>query len=68
MSSQLSKINCGEATGGVLQEKVFLEISQNLQENTFVKKETMAQVFFYEFCEISKNTIFTEHLRATALF
>ena len=56
-------------TGGVLQEKVFLEISQNLQENTrvwvsllinlqasacnFIKKETLAQVFSYEFCEIS---------------
>ena len=63
------------ATGGVLQEKVFLEISQNSQENTcarvsffcnFVKKETVAQVFSCEFCEISKNTFFTEHLWATA--
>ena len=62
-----------EATiGGVLQEKVFLEISQNLQENTrvwvslliklqasacnFIKKETLAQVFSYDFCEVSKNT------------
>ena len=30
------------------------------------KKETLAQVFFYEFCEISKNTFFTEHLWTTA--
>ena len=53
-------------------KKVFLKISQNSQENTcarvsfliksqaeacnFIKKETMAQVFSYEFCEISKNT------------
>ena len=42
-------------------KKVFLEISQNLQENTcarvnFIKKETLAQVFSCEFCEISKNT------------
>ena len=60
--------------------KVFLEISQNSQENTcvrvffliklqasvckFVKKE--AQVLSYEFCEISKNTFFTEYLWATA--
>ena len=29
-----------------------------------IKKETLAQVFSYEFCEISKNT-FTEHLRTT---
>ena len=29
----------------------------------FIKIETLAQVFFCEFCEISKNTFFTEHLR-----
>ena len=28
----------------------------------FIKKETPAQVFSCEFCEISKNTFFTEHL------
>ena len=27
-----------------------------------IKKETLAQVFSCEFCEISKNTFFTEHL------
>ena len=32
----------------------------------FVKKETLAQVFSCEFCKISKNTLFTEHLRTTA--
>ena len=51
-------------------EKVFLEISQNSQENTcakvslliklqacnLIKTETLTQVFFYEFCEISKDT------------
>ena len=62
--------------------EVFLKISQNSQKNTcarvsfliklltdafnFIKKETLAQVFSCEFCEISKNTFFTEHLRATA--
>ena len=60
---------------------MFLEISQNSQENTcarvsfsiklrkacnFIKKETLAQVFFCEFCEISRNNFFTEHLRMTA--
>ena len=61
---------------------VFLNISQNSQENTcarvsflikfeaeacnFIKKETLAQVLSCEFCEISGNTYFTEHLRATA--
>ena len=51
-------------------KKMFLEISQNSQENNcarvsfliklqacnFIKKETLAQVFSCEFCEISKNT------------
>ena len=61
---------------------MFLEISQNSQENTFarasfliklqaeaynfIKRETLARVFFCEFCEISWNTFFTEHHRATA--
>ena len=31
-----------------------------------MKKETLAQVFSRIFCEISKNTFFTEHLWATA--
>ena len=52
-------------------KKVFLENSQISQENTcvkvsfsiksqaacnFIKKETLAQVLYCEFCEISKNT------------
>ena len=32
----------------------------------FIKKETLAQVFSCEFCEISKNNFFTEHLWTTA--
>ena len=31
-----------------------------------IKKETLAKVFLCKFCEISKNTFFTEHLWATA--
>ena len=31
-----------------------------------MKKETLAQVFSCEFCEIFKNTFFTEHFRETA--
>ena len=52
----------------ILLKKVFLEISQNSQETNcakgsfliklqacnFVKRETLLQVFFCEFCEISK--------------
>ena len=62
-------------------KKGVLKILENLQENTcarvsflinlqavynFIKKETLAQVFSREFCEISKNIFFTEHLWATA--
>ena len=36
------------------------------QACNFIIKETLAQVFFYNFCEISKNTFFTKHLWATA--
>ena len=32
----------------------------------FIKKKTMAQVFFCEFCEIFKNKYFIEHLQTTA--
>ena len=31
-----------------------------------IKKESLAQVLSCEFCEISKNTFSTEHLRTTA--
>ena len=36
------------------------------QACNFIKKETLGQVFSCEFCEISKNTFLTKHLRATA--
>ena len=51
-------------------KEVFLEISQNSQQYicarvspvpqacNFIKKETLAQVFSFELCEISKNTFF----------
>ena len=51
---------------------MFLKILQNSEENTFarvcnfIKKDTLAQVFSREFCEIFKNTFFIEHLQATA--
>ena len=47
---------------------MFIEISQNSQENTCSRKiETLEQVFSCEFCDISKTTSFAEHLRATDL-
>ena len=36
------------------------------QACNFIKKETLAQAFSCEFCEISKNTFFIEHLWTTA--
>ena len=39
-------------------EKVFLEILQNSQDNNFIKKEAQAQVFYCDFCKISKNIFF----------
>ena len=56
---------------------MFLEISQNSQENTctrvsffkrdcnFIKKDILAQVISCEFCEISKKTFSIEHLQTT---
>ena len=68
--------------GGVIWEKVFLKILQNLQESTcarvyflikmqakafkFIQKETLVQLFPSEFCKISKNIFFPEHSWATA--
>ena len=40
--------------------------SQMPQACSFIKKETLAQVLSCEFCQISKNIFFTEHLWATA--
>ena len=42
-------------------KKVFIGILQISQGN--IKKETLVQVFSCEFCEISKNTFLTQHLR-----
>ena len=72
------------ATGGVLEEQIFLEILQYSRENTcgrvyfliklqssacnFIKKETLVQVFSCEFCEISQNNFFTEHLQWLLLY
>ena len=55
-------------------KKVFLENLENSQENSCAtdsflmslwKNESLAQVFSCEFSKISKNTLFTEHLRTT---
>ena len=48
--------NFAKFTGKQLCQSFFLNKVAGL------KKETLAQVFSWEFCEISKNTFFTEHL------
>ena len=63
MKSALDTVACGI-------KKMFLKMSQNEHENTYAKvprcrPETLAQVFSYEFCEIFKNSVFTEHLWMT---
>ena len=44
-------------------QEVFCEKSLTCN---FIKKETLAQVFSFEFWEISNNTFFTEHHWLTA--
>ena len=45
---------------------MFLEISQNSQENTCARVSFLIKlVFSCEFSKISKNTLFIEHLRET---
>ena len=43
---------------------MFLEILP--EACNFIKKEILTQVFSCEFCEIFKNTFFTERLQTTA--
>ena len=63
-------------------KKLLLKLMKNSQENTcvgvsfnkvaslqacnFTKKRLQCRVFYFEFCEIFKNTHFEEHLRRTA--
>ena len=51
---------------GVLRNFTKLTGKHLCQSLFFNRKETLAEVFYCEFCEISKNTFFTEHLWATA--
>ena len=48
-----------QSTGKHLCQSLFFNKVAGLN---FIKKETLAQVFSCEFCEISKNTFFIEHL------
>ena len=50
-------------TGKHLRQSLFFN---KVKACNFIKKETVAQVFSCEFCEISKSTFFTVHVWMTA--
>ena len=45
--------------------RFFFQKTLQVEASNFIKKETLVQVFSREFCKISKNTFFTEHLWTT---
>ena len=53
--------NFTKFTGKHLWQSLFFNKVAN-----FIKKETLAQVFSCEFCEVSKKNFLTEHVWATA--
>ena len=57
--------NFSKFTGKHLCQSLFFNKVVQAQACNFIKKETLAQVFAFEFWEISKKTFFTEHLWAT---
>ena len=58
--------NFAKNTGKYLCESLFFLNVAGLCN--FIKKEALARVFFYEFCEIFKTTFFKEHLWQLLLF
>ena len=60
--------NFRKFTGKHLRQSLFFNKIGGLRPVAcnFIKKETLAQVFSCEFCEISKNTFSTEHLQVIA--
>ena len=60
--------NFAKFTGKHLCQRLFFNKVACLRPEAcnFIKKETLAQVFSCEFCNISKNTFFTEQLWTTA--
>ena len=57
--------NYAKITGKHLCQSLFFNKVAG-RSSTLLKKKTLAQVFSCEFCEIFKNTFFTEYLWATA--
>ena len=71
---QISRFNrsshqrCSVRKGVLRNFTIFTGKHLCLRPAALIKKETLAQVFSCEFCKISKNTFFTEHLWATASY
>ena len=57
--------NFAKFTGKHLRQALFNKVARLRPPNT-IKKESLTQVFSWEFCEISKNTFITEHLWTNA--
>ena len=62
---KLKKNNFFYITPEVSLRKGALKNFVNFSGKHFIKKETLVQVFSFEFFQISKNTFFTEHVWAT---
>ena len=54
--------NFTKFTGKHLYQSLFFSKVAGDFNCNFIKKETLAQVLYREFCEISKNTFFTEYI------
>ena len=54
--------NFKKLTGKHLCQSFFFNKVAGSEACNFIKKEALVQMFSCEFCEISKNTFFTEHL------
>ena len=63
---QPSEVFCRKSTLRNFAKLTVKHLYHSLFLKNFIKKETLAQVFYNEFCEISKKTIFTKHIWATA--
>ena len=48
------------------QRLIFNKVASQAKAFNFIKKESLAQAFSCEFCEISKNAFFIRDLRTTA--
>ena len=64
--SQLLKLEVWYVKNRRLKARCIKWLLYTPQACNFIKKEALAQVLSCEFCQISKNTSFTEHLWTTA--